>query len=301
MGSVQKFIDRMRYWCDTADLGYDQSNRWDFRNGGECDCSSLVIHALQEAGFDTGDATYTGNMASELIPRGWSKVKNNGNPLPGDILLNVTDHVAVWLGDCLAQASYDENKGITGGKGGDQTGWETNTRPYYNFPWDFYLRWTDSDYSGDDSDDSQDESDDGSWCADGEWQGELQGCDDTTGSDDDFAGVFGRPMLMLAANVEEYQVHTLDGEWLETVSAYDISDDEYGCAGDYTPLDAVRIYDDDVWYQTHNMDGEWNEPMQGLTDSSEYGDDFAGNYGIEQDAIRMWRDDGEQPRYNVFC
>lgn len=289
MGSVQTFIDRMRYWCDDADLGYDQWNRWDFEDGGECDCSSLVIHALNEAGFDTGNATYTGNMAGELIPRGWSKVPNNGNPLPGDILLNVTDHVAVWLGDCLAQASIDENGDIAGGQGGDQSGWETNTRSYYNYPWDFYLRWTDSDYSGDDEPSS------------GCWQGELVGTHDTTNSGDDFAGVIGKPMLMLAANVGEYQAHVCGGSWLPTVSSYDKHDSEYGCAGDFMPIDAIRIYDKDVWYQTHNLGGDWNEPMYGLYDTSGYDDDFAGCYGVPQDAIRIWREKGEQPCYEVFC
>ena len=289
MGSVQTFINRMRYWCDDADLGYDQWNRWDFEDGGECDCSSLVIHALNEAGFDTGDATYTGNMTPNLIERGWSKVPNDGNPLPGDILLNVTDHVAVWLGDCLAQASIDENGNIAGGAGGDQSGWETNTRSYYNYPWDFYLRYTDSDYSGDDEPSS------------GCWQGELVGLEDTTNSGDDFAGVFGSPMLMLAANVDEYQAHVCGGCWLETVTSYDKHDSEYGCAGDFAPIDAIRIYDEDVWYQTHNLGGDWNEPMHGLYDTSGYGDDFAGCYGVPQDAIRIWRENGEQPRYEVFC
>ncbi|HAQ1358672.1 TPA: hypothetical protein IX176_000598 [Enterococcus faecium] len=47
-GSIKKFIERMNYWCQTVSLGYDQSNRQDFRDGGETDCSALVIHALKE-------------------------------------------------------------------------------------------------------------------------------------------------------------------------------------------------------------------------------------------------------------
>lgn len=140
MGDLSKFIERMRYWCEEGNLGYDQSNRWDIRVGGECDCSSLVIHALKEAGFDTGAATYTGNMGAELCARGWKRVAADGNPQPGDILLNDASHVAVWLGDRLAQASIDERGRISGGQPGDQ-GNETNTRGYYNYPWDCYLRW----------------------------------------------------------------------------------------------------------------------------------------------------------------
>lgn len=142
-GSISKFIERMNYWCVTVSLGYDQSNRLDFRDGGETDCSALVLHALKEAGFDVGNATYTGNMRSNLTARGWKVVAVNGNPQPGDILLNDVHHVAAYIGGGkLAQASIDENGRATGGKGGDQTGRETNISNYYNYPWSCYLRWT---------------------------------------------------------------------------------------------------------------------------------------------------------------
>ena len=142
-GNIQTFINRMVYWCITVSLGYDQSNRQDFRHGGETDCSALVLHALREAGFDTGSATYTGNMRSNLTARGWKVVANNGKPQVGDILLNDKNHVAVYVGNGkLAQASIDERGRISGGQGGDQTGRETNVSPYYNYPWNCYLRWT---------------------------------------------------------------------------------------------------------------------------------------------------------------
>ena len=132
----------MIYWCRDVSLGYDQSNRTDFRNGGETDCSALVIHALKEAGFDTGSATYTGNMRSNLTARGWKVVAVNGAPQKGDILLNDANHVAVYIGNGqLAQASIDERGKITGGQGGDQTGNETNIKNYYNYPWNCYLRY----------------------------------------------------------------------------------------------------------------------------------------------------------------
>lgn len=141
MGNLNYAVERMRYWCTQGNLGYDQWNRQDIRYGGECDCSSLVIHVLKEAGFDTGGATYTGNMRSNLVARGWKVVAVNGNPQKGDILLNDNNHVAMWLGDCLAQASIDENGNIKGGQSGDQTNYETNVRSYYNYPWNCYLRW----------------------------------------------------------------------------------------------------------------------------------------------------------------
>lgn len=141
MGNVNVLIDRMRYWCVGTSLGYSQADRWDIRPGGNCDCSSLVIHCLREAGFDTGSATYTGNLSSNLTARGWVRLPNNGNPLPGDILLNDRCHVAVFLGGgLLAQASISEH-GTINGTGGDQTGSETDVRGYYDYPWDCYLRY----------------------------------------------------------------------------------------------------------------------------------------------------------------
>ncbi|MFR4832123.1 MAG: NlpC/P60 family protein [Bifidobacterium sp.] len=109
--------------------------------GGNCDCSSLVIHCLREAGFDTGSATYTGNLSGELTKRGWTRLPANGNPQPGDILLNDVHHVAVYLGGGkLAQASISE-RGTAYGAAGDQTGRETNIRNYYSYPWNCYLRY----------------------------------------------------------------------------------------------------------------------------------------------------------------
>lgn len=146
-GRKQKFIDRMLYWCDKANLGYDQSNRWDIRVGGECDCSSLVYWCLWEAGYGKKPANpyfqtlYTGTLQKDLLAMGFTKVPNNGNPQPGDVLLNDVNHVAVCTSPGkLSQASIDENGRAAGGKSGDQTGSETNTRTYYNYPWNAYYR-----------------------------------------------------------------------------------------------------------------------------------------------------------------
>lgn len=158
MADLNVLIARMRYWCDVASLGYSQSDRWDIRDGGNADCSSLVIWCLREAGFDTGAATYTGNLSAELTARGWARLPNDGNPQPGDILLNDQDHVAVYIGGGrLAQASMSEH-GTAWGSGGDQTGGETNTAPYYDYPWDCYLRYTGPQDEEDDSNDDEEDS-----------------------------------------------------------------------------------------------------------------------------------------------
>lgn len=149
MGSISAFCDAMRWAADSDQVGYSQSDRWgvEFFGSGyyNADCSSLIIQALQYAGFDTGDASYTGNMSENLCARGWERLRPGVALQAGDILLNDGNHVAAWLGDCLAQASIDENGNIAGGRRGDQTGAEVNTCGYYNYPWNAVLRSTESE------------------------------------------------------------------------------------------------------------------------------------------------------------
>lgn len=148
MTKKQAFVDAMRYWCEDGNLGYDQSNRWDIRYGGECDCSSLVYWCLWDADYlkrPTGNlyahTLFTGSLRNHLINAGWKVCPVNGNPQVGDVLLNDTHHVAVCIAPGrIAQASIDERGKATGGQSGDQTGKETNTRSYYNYPWSCYLR-----------------------------------------------------------------------------------------------------------------------------------------------------------------
>ena len=142
-GDLRTFIKQMRYWSNIENpgVGYDQTNRWNLKNGGSVDCSSFVISCLKIAGFKTGGATFTGNMRAELTKHGWVVKSNDGHPQAGDILLNDADHTAVYLGrGLLAQASINELGGITGGAPGNQTNKETYVRSYYDFPWDCYLR-----------------------------------------------------------------------------------------------------------------------------------------------------------------
>lgn len=150
MPSLKKFINAMRWAADSDRVGYSQSDReslqeWKFytNENTNTDCSKLVIEALQYAGFNTGWATYTGNMSSALCANGWKRIANNGNPKVGDILLNDRDHVAVYIGNGqLAQASIGEGGRVSGGARGDQTHNEVNIRSYYNYPWNCYLRYT---------------------------------------------------------------------------------------------------------------------------------------------------------------
>ena len=151
MGDLNLFCERMRYWCEVADLGYDQTQRWTIYNGGETDCSALVIHCLQEAGFDTGNASYTGDLRDNLAVRGWDiLIPAVSEAIPGDILLQDEHHVAAVVsgygwGAQVAEAWTDEKGGIYYGQAGDQTGLETRVRDIYSYPWWCILRYNEED------------------------------------------------------------------------------------------------------------------------------------------------------------
>lgn len=268
---------------------------------GDYDCSSSSITAwrvaLQHTAYANAldGATYTGNMRSVFVNSGlfeWKPMSFLAEP--GDIYLNETNHAAMCqtqYPDVLSEFSWGDN-GAYGNQRGDQSGWEAHVCGYYDYPWDGILHYNgkaDGTSGGEPAPSTA------------QWQGEVVGLSDTTGAGDDYAGVLGKPMLYIAVDgAGEYQVHTLNGTWLPKVSRYDLDDEEYGMAGEGLPIDAVRIADPLVLYQTHNLGGGWNEVMRGTRDTGGSTDDFAGEYGTAQDAIRIWREGGEQPRYNVF-
>ena len=109
---------------------------------GDRDCSSAVIDAWEAAlPGSTAGATYTGNMRSELLSTGlweWHPMGDGYIAQRGDIYLNEVHHAAMCLSaepDTLAQFSISETGGIDG-REGDQNGWESNIKPYYDWPWD---------------------------------------------------------------------------------------------------------------------------------------------------------------------
>lgn len=151
----------MEHLCEHSAHGYSQPNRQGVGTGasifetitlsdgtkvtiaqGDRDCSSAAIECYAALGVNVGGATYTGNMRKCMVKTGNFKwITDLSQRRRGDILLNERHHAAVYLGDGkLGQFSISE-RGTTHGKRGDQTGYESNIKAYYNYPWNGILRY----------------------------------------------------------------------------------------------------------------------------------------------------------------
>ena len=146
--------------------GYDQHARWGDGEGvcnvtvdgktyaveqGDRDCSSSVIECWRAALKGTpyegrlNGATYTGNMRSVFVASGlfeWKPMSFIAQR--GDIYLNEVNHTAMCQTpspDMLSEFGINEKGTITGGRVGDQTGYESRIRAYYDYPWDGILHY----------------------------------------------------------------------------------------------------------------------------------------------------------------
>lgn len=142
-GSASKVVERFRYWCSLVSLGYCWDHRWNIKDGGEADCSSLLLYVYWEAGYLAEKPTWgnTDTLRKQLEPLGFVfKSSDKKKQPPGGVARLRTGHVAVSLGDgMVAQASINELGTVRGGKPGDQTGRETNiSRDPNNWTWDIW-------------------------------------------------------------------------------------------------------------------------------------------------------------------
>lgn len=149
----------MRHLVDHNWHGYSQISRWGDGEGvcnvtvdgvtaqveqGDRDCSSAIISAFEAAGVSCGGATYTGNMRGLMCATGdfrWHPMSSGYVAKAGDVYLNEVNHTAMCLTaipDMLMEFSISETGGIDGAEG-DQTGWESHVRAYYDYPWDGIL------------------------------------------------------------------------------------------------------------------------------------------------------------------
>lgn len=147
MTKIQTAINYVKNIALDDSHGYDQSRRW---GDPDYDCSSLVISAWDAAGVPVkkNGATYTGNMYTSFLKSGFSDVtsdvdiRTGAGLLPGDVCLNRVHHTVLYIGDGkVVTASGNERGKARGGKPGDQTGKEIYIRNYYNYPWDYILRY----------------------------------------------------------------------------------------------------------------------------------------------------------------
>ena len=108
---------------------------------GDRDCSSGVISALRAVGVDTHGASYTGDMRDELlktglfewVPMSGAAIRETRRHLPQRGQAHERVQVAKTQ-TCSMQFSINENGGVHGGKKGDQTGSESNIRPFSELP-----------------------------------------------------------------------------------------------------------------------------------------------------------------------
>lgn len=153
----------MEHLCKHTSHGYSQINRQGVGTGassfetitlsdgtkvkiatGDRDCSSAAVECYAALGVKCGGASYTGNMRSCMVGTGnfkWIAPYAKSKVRRGDILLNESHHTAVALGGGkLGQFSISE-RGTTHGTRGDQTGYESNVKALYDYPWDGILRY----------------------------------------------------------------------------------------------------------------------------------------------------------------
>lgn len=123
-------------------IGY-QWGGWGRSTGGY-DCGHLIIDVFERAGYGVkaAGASSTRNMRPVFLGRGFTDVTAGVNLSSGaglrrgDVLLNVQNHAALFVGfGRIIQARSNLD-----GKAGDSSGQEIRVQGYYNFPWDCVLR-----------------------------------------------------------------------------------------------------------------------------------------------------------------
>lgn len=285
--------------CDDNDNGYSQDPRWgedgkgvkvvtiggyQYRyDRGSYDCASSCIEAWKAALEGTkyanalDGATYTGNMRSVFVNSGlfaWKPASFTA--CPGDLYLDEENHVAMCqsqVPDMLSEFSQNEHHGITGGKVGDQTGWEAYVHAYYNGHWDGILH-----YNGK---------------ADSNTSNTTKPSKPQTGAAPKFRlstdqkgktwlsegvqGAGNAPLRFIAIDgVGRYRVCTEESGWLPWVTGYNVKDLDKGCAGDGSPIIGVQVESSKYRYAVRTARG-WYSDLIGLKDTGKSNDNFAGD------------------------
>ena len=114
---------------------------------------------------------------------------------------------------------------------------------------------------------------------------------------DDYAGWQGSPITAIAIRVDKgsisYKAHIKGGEWLPSVTGYNINDFNNGYAGDGREIDCIQVYyytpEDLVYtsgykkakYKVNNYDWQYDD------ETSNGQDGYAGVYGVNATEFRM--------------
>lgn len=263
---------------------------------GDRDCSSACISAWEALGVECGGATYTGNMVLCMTGTGnFTFEAPSFIAAPGDMYLNIQNHVAMCkqqAPDEMMEFCINENGGILGGREGDQTGRESMVSPFRDFGIDGILH-----YVGDAGEPSEAPSPSvpelryrvSADPSGRDWMPEMVDEHDTGGSSDTWAGNGADPIRWIAIGMAGwYQACTQQSGWLPAVRGYDVGDLENGCAGDGSPILAVRCYyetqhpEQTGWlvieYQCADANEDFTPVMRDLECSGcACGDDYAGD------------------------
>ena len=146
MSKIENYTQQAVNIANDNKHGYSQYKRW---GNPDYDCSSLVITVVQNAGIPvkTNGATYTGNMYHAFLKSGFEDVTSTVNLTTGqglqrgDILLNVINHTEIYIGGGKNVGARGSETGTIHGVGGDQTGQEIRVGNYYDYPWNYVLRY----------------------------------------------------------------------------------------------------------------------------------------------------------------
>ncbi len=314
MKKKQIAVKIMKHLVDHNYHGYSQISRWGDGEGkcsikidgktykveqGDRDCSSAIISAFQAAGISCGGATYTGNMRACMCKTGnfkWHPMSSGYVAKAGDVYLNEACHTAMCLSanpDRLMEFSISEN-GTIDGKEGDQTGWESHTCAYYNYPWDGILECINNEDVKGTPSATKPKNTSGII-----FTYAVQLTDGTTlkavQNLKDYAGIIGKKIANIAIKVNKgkikYRVHA--GKWLPWVTGYSWKNHKNGYAGNGQAIDAIQIVytapdgsKKKVKYRVSPVKGDYYSWQTG-TEKTGGQDGYAGSCGKAIDRLQV--------------
>lgn len=242
--------------------GYDQIDRWG--EYGDYDCSSIMYTVWDLAGVPVkrfGLPMYSETIYNHFTQSGFEDVTSQVNFAnldglqKGDMLLNTVHHTAIYIGGGqIVEAQWSENH-TAYGYAGDQTGEEIWIRSYYNYPWEYCLRFTEDGKPDEMHTQYQ------AYISSG-WLSEITDCNQI--DHNGYAGIPGMPLYAFRCKADcnlEYRVHCVDDGWYNWRINYDVDSDGDYYAGDLNHMiDALQIKKPNgynVHYRVHDTVHGW--------------------------------------------